>query len=189
MARTSAFAALAAVLLLAAGAAAQDFPTFFEALGATPNTNYGREIVQTLKLEPTLSNPKLALTIFMPEDQYFDALAAKLGVTPRAMNKNVALMKQVLFYHFVTGTNGAKQVFAAADLKPGMKLDTMYVSTSTKKPYQIMVVKGEDGNTQIKSVGTTASIVKPDLHCGAGVAHIINNVLSPMTLDQIPRAL
>jgi hypothetical protein len=45
------------------------FPTFYAGLGATPNTNHGREIVEALKLQATLSNPKLALTVFMPEDQ------------------------------------------------------------------------------------------------------------------------
>jgi hypothetical protein len=45
------------------------YPTFYDALGKTPNTNYGRQIVEGLKLQTTLSNPKLALTVFMPEDQ------------------------------------------------------------------------------------------------------------------------
>lgn len=45
------------------------FPTFMSALGATPNTDYGRQIVEALKLAPTLSNPKLAITVFMPEDK------------------------------------------------------------------------------------------------------------------------
>lgn len=48
---------------------APQFPTFFSALGATPNTNYGKEIVEALRLQTTLSNPKLALTVFMPEDK------------------------------------------------------------------------------------------------------------------------
>jgi hypothetical protein len=45
------------------------YPTFFSALGSTPNTNYGKTIVEALKLQTTLSNPKLALTVFMPEDK------------------------------------------------------------------------------------------------------------------------
>jgi hypothetical protein len=53
----------------AAAAQAPTFPTFFAGLVATPNTNYGRRIIDTLKLQTTLSNPALALTVFMPEDQ------------------------------------------------------------------------------------------------------------------------
>lgn len=34
-----------------------------------PNTDYGKAIVESLKLQTTLSNPKLALTVFMPEDK------------------------------------------------------------------------------------------------------------------------
>lgn len=161
------------------------FPTFLQALTETPHTNYGRQIVEGLKLQSTLSNPNLALTVFMPEDKYFDALARKLGVAPTQMNKNVGLMKQVLFYHFVTGSGGVKQTFTTAGLRPGMKLDTMYVSTSTKKPYQLAVAE-RDGKIQIKSVGTTAYIVKSNVKCGAGYAHIINNVLVPMSLSSIP---
>ncbi len=259
------------------------FPTFFSALGATPNTKYVSGIVDALKLGTTLSNPKLALTVFMPEDkvrcssveaaytnrigmqdaapgwprrrcvrgsvwaaaavngrcarravrsrapgvlaglspapkpsrarlrqaprsarhlpahptltplrltktppQYFDALAVKLGVAPGGMSKNAALMKQVLFYHFVTGSNGVKRTFSTASLKPLMKLDTMYMSTSTKKPYQL-AVSAVNGKLQIRSVGTSAYIIKSNIRCGAGYAHIINNVLIPMPLSQIPK--
>lgn len=45
------------------------YPTFLAALGDTPNTKYGRQIVEGLKLQATLSNPNLALTVFMPEDK------------------------------------------------------------------------------------------------------------------------
>jgi hypothetical protein len=102
------------------------------------------------------------------------------------METNVGLMRQVLFYHFVTGTNGVKQVFQTNQLKPGMRLDTMYMSTTTKKPYQLGVAEA-DGKLTIKSVGTSAQVVKSNIRCGAGYANIINNVLVPMPLDQIPR--
>jgi uncharacterized surface protein with fasciclin (FAS1) repeats len=95
-------------------------------------------------------------------------------------------MKQVLFYHFVTGSNGLRRVFSTPGLRPGMKLDTMYISTSTKKPYQL-AVNAVNGKLQIRSVGTSAYIIRPNIRCGAGYAHIINNVLVPMRLDQIPR--
>ncbi|KIZ02598.1 hypothetical protein MNEG_5360 [Monoraphidium neglectum] len=155
------------------------FETFYEALNKVPNTNKGKMIVDGLKLQPTLSNPKLALTVFMPEDKYFDALSRKLNVNPNSMGKNVGLMKQVLFYHFVTGSGGERKLFTTKDLKPGMKLDSM-------KPYQLAVSENK-GKIQIRSVGTSAYIIKPNIRAGAGVAHIINNVLIPMTINQIPR--
>lgn len=39
------------------------------ALQALPKTEYAKEIIGTLKLEGTLANPALALTVLMPEDQ------------------------------------------------------------------------------------------------------------------------
>ena len=93
---------------------------------------------------------------------------------------------QVMFYHFTTGSNGVKGVFPTSKLRPGMKLDTMYISTSTKKPYQLAVADA-DGKLQIKSVGTSAYIVKSNIKCGAGYAHMINNVLVPMSLSSIPK--
>lgn len=91
-----------------------------------------------------------------------------------------------MFYHFVTGSNGAKGLFPTSKLRPGMKLDTMYISTSTKKPYQLGVADA-DGKIQIKSVGTSANIVKSNIRCGSGYAHMINNVLVPMNLNAIPK--
>jgi len=102
------------------------------------------------------------------------------------MSKNSGLMKQVLFYHFVTGSNGVKRTFSTASLKPQMKLDTMYMSTTTKRPYQL-AVSSVAGKLQIRSVGTSAYIIKPNIRCGAGYAHIINNVLVPMPLSQVPK--
>jgi hypothetical protein len=52
------------------------FETFYEALNKVPNTNKGKMIVDGLKLQPTLSNPKLALTVFMPEDKVREGGAA-----------------------------------------------------------------------------------------------------------------
>ncbi|KIY99359.1 hypothetical protein MNEG_8601 [Monoraphidium neglectum] len=198
-------AAQAAQAAHAASAQQASFPTFLAALGATPNTNYGKQIVESLRLQTTLSNPKLALTIFMPEDKYFDALAAKLNVKPTAMSKNTGLMRQargrnsngdaisgglaargVLLYHFVTGPTGVRKVLPTSALQAGQRLDTMYQSSTTRKPYQL-AVNAVNGKLQIKSVGTTAYIVKPNIRAGAGLVHMINNVLVPMNLNNIPR--
>lgn len=113
-------------------------------------------------------------------------MAAKLNVSTNAMSANAGLMRQVMYYHFVTGTNGTKQTFHSTQLTPNLKLDTMYVSPTTKKPYQLVVASvtgaGAAAKILIKSVGTSAYIVRPNVKCGAGVAHVINNVLSPMSM-------
>jgi uncharacterized surface protein with fasciclin (FAS1) repeats len=109
------------------------------------------------------------------------------------MSRNTLLMKQVMYYHFVTGSNGAKKTFHTSQFAANMKLDTMYNSTITKKPYQLTVasVNPVSGTSipkiQIKSVGTSAYIYKPNVKCGAGVAHGIDNVLVPLPLSLIPK--
>jgi uncharacterized surface protein with fasciclin (FAS1) repeats len=140
-----------------------------------------------------LAAPLLPPHPTLPPKKAFTALAAKLKVSATAMSKNTLLMKQVMYYHFVTGSAGAKATYHTSQLKAGMKLDTMYNSTITRQPYQLTVasvtpVAGSSvPKIQIKSVGTSAYIYKPNIKCGAGVAHGIDNVLVPLPLSLIPR--
>jgi uncharacterized surface protein with fasciclin (FAS1) repeats len=139
-----------------------------------------------LGLTSTLANPALALTIFVPSDAAFDSLAAKLKVSPTSMGANAALMRQVMFYHFATGSDGGKAVYHSSQLTDGLELDTMYISALTKKPYQLTIAANATG-IQVKAVGTTAAVDRPNVKCGAGVAHGINNVLVPLPLSLIPK--
>ena len=50
-----------------------------------------------------------------------------------------------------------------------------YVSTTTKRPY-LLGINVIGGKIQIKSVGTSAWIIRPNIRCGAGIVHVINNV-------------
>jgi hypothetical protein len=50
------------------GAAAQSYPSFWSAMSSLPDNTVAIKIVQTLGLQGTLSNPKLALTVLMPQD-------------------------------------------------------------------------------------------------------------------------
>jgi uncharacterized surface protein with fasciclin (FAS1) repeats len=134
-----------------------------------------------LGLKATMSNTKLALTVFVPSNTAFTNLANKLKVSTTSMSKNTGLMKQVMYYHFVTGSNGVKQTFHTSELKVGTKLDTMYISTVTRRPYQLSVA-ATSPKIVIKSVGTSAYIYQPNMQCGAGVAHGIDNLLVPMSL-------
>jgi hypothetical protein len=94
-------------------------------------------------------------------------------------------MRQVIFYHFVTGTPGTgKGTFTTADLKPGMQLATMLVSPVTRQPYLLSVAASAVGPAKlaIKAVGSAANVVRPNLKCGAGVAHGIDNLLLPVAV-------
>ncbi|GBF89346.1 hypothetical protein Rsub_02224 [Raphidocelis subcapitata] len=165
---------------------AATYATFYSGVTGMPQVATCKHIIDALGLQPTLSNPSLALTIFVPSDAAFASLAAKLKVSPTSMSANSALMRQVMYYHFATGSNGAKAVYHSTALKDGMKLDTMYISTLTKKPYQLTVAVNGTA-TQIRAVGTTAAVTTPNVKCGAGVAHGIDNVLVPLPLSLIPK--
>lgn len=53
-------------------------------------------------------------------------------------------------------------VYATWDMKAGMVLDTMYIS-STKKPYQLAVGSVTGTRVVIKSVGTSATTFLPNI--------------------------
>ncbi|KAI8462910.1 MAG: hypothetical protein J3K34DRAFT_163369 [Monoraphidium minutum] len=167
------------------------YADFYMAVVNTPQATLCKQILDSLNLKTTMSNPKLALTIFVPSDDAFTSLASKMKLSTTSltssMNKNAGLMRQIMFYHFVTGSAGTKGAFPTWALKPGMKLDTMYTSAITKAPYQLSVSAVTGSKVLIKSVGTSAYTFLPNIKCGAGVAHGIDNMLLPMSLTTIAK--
>jgi len=101
------------------------------------------------------------------------------------LSANKALMRQVMFYHFVTGSAGTKAVYLAAALRPGMKLSTMLVSPVTRQPYALTMTPSTVGPVKlaIKATGSSANILTPDQKCGnGGVAHGVDAVLLPVSI-------
>lgn len=100
-----------------------------------------------------------------------------------------------MYYHFVTGPAGAKKVLHTSDITAGMKLDTMYTSSITKRPFQLTVASASNtasaarAQVQIKSVGTTANVFRPNIKCGAGVAHMIDNLMVPVPMSLVAAAM
>ena len=78
----------------AAAPPADSHPSLLAAIEAQPRSERTLGVVEALKLRGTLANPALALTVLLPEDQYFDALAEELGITPQRMLRNAGLMRQ-----------------------------------------------------------------------------------------------
>jgi hypothetical protein len=58
----------------------------------------------------------------------------------------------VLLYHFVTGPTGVRKVLPTSALQAGQRLDTMYQSSTTRKPYQL-AVNAVNGKLQVGSRG------------------------------------
>lgn len=100
-----------------------------------------------------------------------------------------------MYYHFITGPAGSKAVMHTSALAPGMKLDTMYTSSITKRPFQLTVLSATNltssvnPKVQIKSVGTTANVFRPNIKCGAGVAHMIDGLMVPVPMSLVAAAV
>ncbi len=100
-----------------------------------------------------------------------------------------------MYYHFVTGPAGSKQVLHTSDLSAGMKLDTMYTSSITKRPFQLTVTSASNtasatrAQVAIKSVGTSANVFRPNIKCGAGIAHMLDNLMVPVPMSFVSAAL
>lgn len=170
-------------------------PTSAPLTSLPPPATLPPALAASLGLAATLSNPALALTVFVPSDAAFTSLATKLGL-PLADPANIVLssaqksiLRNVMYYHMVSGADGTPGTFNIGKLRPGMSLDTMYLSPLTKKAYQLSVtsVTGDAAApvVQLKSIGTSALVNKPDIKCGAGVAHGIDNVFVPMSMSVV----
>jgi hypothetical protein len=94
-------------------------------------------------------------------------VATKLKLSPSALtsslNKNAALMKQIMYYHFATGSGAVKGVYPTWSMKAGLKLNTMFVSATTKAPYQLSVTSVVGTKALLASVGTSAYTVQPNI--------------------------
>eukprot|EP00877_Chromochloris_zofingiensis_P011065 jgi/Chrzof1/6211/Cz17g15200.t1 len=173
------FGVVAAVCLVVSASAAASAPpaqpakkyaTFNAGLKATANTNLIQQAISKLGITSYFNSPNLPLTVFAPTDQAFYALTSRLGVNPSILLSPALqkYLKPVVYYHM------AKGVFKTTDLKVNKVLNTLNQDGKTLK-----VIGNSNGKVTIKSVGTTAKIVKPNIWCGKGVAHGIDNVLLP----------
>lgn len=171
-------------LLIERAAAQQQYPNFYAGLAATRDAQHTKRIVDALGLQKTFANPQLKLTVFVPRDAAIDAVARRLRTTPAALTGNRGLMQQVLYYHIVTGAaGGPKAPLPASKLAAGAKLNTML--SSPAGPYTLAVVApraGSGAKAAVKAIGSTANVVRPDMRCGAGIAHGIDGLLLPVRL-------
>lgn len=137
-------------------ASAQSFPTFAQALNQ-PQLSKLKGIVDTLSLQSTFSNPQLKVTAFVPTDTAFNAALAKYPVASSFLS-NRSIVQQVLYFHLL------KEVVKAP--LPSKTYNT-FLSGRTL----------QTNGMQVTAAGSSAKITKPNVACGAGLAHEIDNVL------------
>eukprot|EP01023_Acetabularia_acetabulum_P010749 TRINITY_DN1489_c1_g1_i4.p3 TRINITY_DN1489_c1_g1~~TRINITY_DN1489_c1_g1_i4.p3 ORF type:complete len:185 (-),score=58.05 TRINITY_DN1489_c1_g1_i4:248-802(-) len=140
------------------------FGSIVDAAVATPELSSLVAAVTAAGLVDTLADPALVATVFAPTNDAFAAALSALGITFEALANDTATLTDILLYHVVP----AKAL--STDLMDGMILSTLGDSNLT--------VSLTDG-VVIEAVGSSASVVTPDVVAGAGVVHIINEVLLP----------
>lgn len=161
--------ALCLVALAFAATAQADYANFVDAMNSESDFSRIKQAADLLGLSTTFKNPQLKVTIFVPNNGAFDAAQKAFpGVTMDVLQRNKALLQQMVYYHI------AREVVRAP--LPKRSFDT-YISGKQ--------LTG-DGNT-IKGIASSAQIVKPNVVCGQGVAHGINNVLLFINLGSVGR--
>lgn len=152
-------------LAFVASAQAQSYPNFVAALAANPEFSSIKEAADILGMTNTFANPQLKVTVFVPTNTaYNNALKSIPGISADTLKANKGLLQSIVYYHIV------REVVKAP--LPARSFET-YVAGKQ--------LTGA-GNV-IKGAASSANIVKPNVACGAGMAHGIDNVLMLVNLS------
>ncbi|KIY93873.1 beta-Ig-H3/fasciclin [Monoraphidium neglectum] len=161
MQRPLAIVCLMAVCL-AGTAQAQSYPSFVAALNQ-PTFSRLNAVVSTLGLTQTFSNPALKVTVFVPTNTGFSAAEKATGISFATLQSQKSLLQQIVYYHIV------KQVVKAP--LPAGPLPTFVTGKDLK-----------GAGNKVIGIGSSANIVQPNVPCGQGIAHAIDNVLLFLSL-------
>lgn len=139
-------------------ASVEDLSILLEAVSAA-----GDDVVDLL------SDKDAKLTVLAPTNDAFVKLLGTLGVSKEELFANQTLLLGVLSYHVVPDA-----AVLAADLTDGQVLETLLGPT-----IPLTVEKSGDSVT-LDGVGSSASVVIPDVEACAAIVHVIDNVLLPV---------
>ena len=156
------------------------YTSFYDALLKRKDLTIVKAAIDSLGLKPYLSKPDFPITILVPTDAAFMALAKKynIGVTALGGPGAQTQLKQVLYYHFLKGA------FPTGKLAKGQVLATMLAGKSVTVTAKGAVNNAAKGGylPTFSSPGGVATVTQANIKCGTGLAHIINNVLTPIAL-------
>eukprot|EP00195_Chlamydomonas_chlamydogama_P001794 CAMPEP_0202921790 /NCGR_PEP_ID=MMETSP1392-20130828/77581_1 /ASSEMBLY_ACC=CAM_ASM_000868 /TAXON_ID=225041 /ORGANISM="Chlamydomonas chlamydogama, Strain SAG 11-48b" /LENGTH=1105 /DNA_ID=CAMNT_0049615387 /DNA_START=659 /DNA_END=3976 /DNA_ORIENTATION=- len=117
-----------------------------------------------------LSDPDLAVTVFIPDNEAFANLAANLNVTLPELLSDTSTVDAILRYHVVTSG-----VIKNSNLQKRSPLETLVFNET------LTARKSGQWGTRNRMVGTwpnsTANVIKRDLVAGKSVVHIVDDVL------------
>merc|ERR1712113_1161275 len=146
-------------------------PSIVELAFSEPDLSSLVDAVVAADLVPALSDPSTTYTVFAPTNEAFASLLDTLGVET-VDDIDTDVLTKVLKYHVVP------VAALSTDLTDGQVLDTLDVP-------ETLTVDLSDG-VKIVGVGSTATVIAPDLLAGNNVVHVINEVLLPFELPGSP---
>lgn len=155
------------VLLPESGGSNNGLPNLAELASSNPALSTLVEMITQAGLLPELQSEGGPLTVFVPTNDAFEAIADVLaGLTP-------AQIKDILLLHIVRG------LYTAIDISDGLQLST----TATGSPKLTAMVNTDPVSVKISSGGSVATVTGPNNAASNGVAHVIDTVLLPKAAD------
>ncbi|BBN00833.1 hypothetical protein MPTK1_2g02510 [Marchantia polymorpha subsp. ruderalis] len=150
--------------------------SIFDAVAATPDLSLLGQVVQAAGLTETLSDPTLEVTVFAPNNAAFEELLQVLNssgltlddVTAPESNKAAS----ILLYHVVPVAALSTQLS-----------DMQVLPTLLGKNLTVSLM---GGMVNIIAQESNATVVTADVTVCGSVVHIINHVLIPAALADIP---
>merc|ERR1712113_44019 len=146
-------------------------PSIVELAFSEPDLSSLVDAVVAADLVPALSDPSTTYTVFAPTNEAFASLLDTLGVET-VDDIDTDTLTKVLKYHVVPVPA------LSTDLTDGQVLETLDVP-------ETLTVDLSDG-VKIVGVGSTATVIAPDLLAGNNVVHVIDEVLLPFELPGSP---
>ncbi|KAG2488319.1 hypothetical protein HYH03_013169 [Edaphochlamys debaryana] len=147
------------------------FTSVAAAASRTPALSTLLAAVEAAGLTATLSNPDLAVTVFAPTNDGFNATLTSLGISASALLANPTVLGEILRYHVVPR------------VVPSSAITTTIGAPTLLDGKSLTVAPGGGGGVKVSSVGgIDAKVVIPDVPIGPGprsVVHVIDAVLIP----------
>lgn len=170
----------AAVLLLALTSSAEAKPkSVAELVTDLKDDGFGILLEVVAAADPailaTLSDPKLAATVFAPTDEAFARLLKDLKISKKDLLKQTDLITQVLLYHVVPAPVKSTDLKIRQTVQTALEGKTGLVKITNKynahlKEQVVRLYTTSDG---------TAKVIQADVLAGKSVVHAINRVLIP----------
>ncbi|GBF89548.1 hypothetical protein Rsub_02266 [Raphidocelis subcapitata] len=155
MARAAALVLL--FLCLFGAASAESYATFADALNQDRFSQL-KAVINNIGIMSTFQNPQLAVTVFAPDNNAFAKAAASSPVSIDQLMGSKGLLQQIVYYGIVQGAVSAPL--------PAQQFDTLLSGKQLT-----------GAGMQVQGIGSSATITEPNVKCGAGLAHIVDNVL------------